>query len=220
MRILIVSPHADDETLGCGGMIARRADEGHEVHVVVAAISAVARLDGVLKNSAEQRRAEFEQAVRRLGVKQHVVLYEEHENRLDTLPQIELISRLEALLDENAYDQVFLPLASHHQDHRAVFGAATAALRERGRTHRESLVAAYEYAYAGWSPDPLPGGRLYVDVTGFLERKLDALRAYESQLREPPHPVSLEAVTRLAALRGVEGGMEHAELFRVLRMRA
>ena len=216
MRVLIVSPHADDEVLGCGGMIARRVAEGHHVDVAVVTVADVYRGDE-LKSSMQTRVDELGEACRILGATNLPILLPGHENRLDTVPMIDLMGKLDALLVETPYDQVFVPYPSHHQDHRRVFEAAFGALREKGRPG-PSLVAQYEYPYVGWSPEPIAGGRYYVDVTDHLSAKRDALAAYASQAYAAPHPIAWESVEALARQRGAECGRAHAELFYVLKM--
>ena len=219
MRLLIIAPHADDETLGCGGTIARRVEEGHEVHVVVASLSDVFVSSRILKNSAAKRREELGEALKRLGVQRHTLLGL-LENRLDQAPQLELVMRLDEILAETSYDQVFFPCASHHQDHRGVFHACSSTLRKAER--RPRLVALYEHPCSEWAMAPAQfggGGRYYVDVSRHLDQKLTALSAYESQLLDPPHAMSLDAVRKLAALRGVECGVAYAEMFHLLWLR-
>jgi len=218
MRILILAPHADDEVLGCGGMLARRAAEGHEIQVVVASVGTVRAPDGRLKVTGEVRRAELAEAARRLSIPPPKVLYDELENRLDTLPRTELLGKLDALLAASPWDQVFFPYASHHQDHRVLHEVTWSALRQRPERRMERLAALYEYTYVGWAPAPVPGGRWYVDVSAQLERKLHALEAYASQAAPDEHPLSARGVEALAALRGAECGVRYAELFYVVRM--
>jgi LmbE family N-acetylglucosaminyl deacetylase len=204
--------------LGCGGYILRRVSEGHEVEVVVASISSVNRPGQALKSSAEARTREMEEAARRLGTACPRVLLPGHENRLDTLPIIEVMTILDVLLSAKRYEEVLVPYPSHHQDHRVCFDAAFGALREKGSPNAPSLIALYEYPYIGWTAGEVPGGKLYVDITTCIDAKLHALAAYESQVCEPPHPTSLHAVRTLAAMRGMECGRSFAELFYILKM--
>jgi LmbE family N-acetylglucosaminyl deacetylase len=217
-RILVLSPHADDEVLGCGGFIARRAAEGCEVHVLVATVGDVRNVDGSMKSSSAERRAELAEAARILGVARHEVLFADVENRLDTLPRIEIVTRLDRALATGGYEEVFLPCPSHHQDHRVLLDAGLAALRTRPAVRSVRLVALYEYAWSAWPEAAASTGRWYVSITPFVARKLAALRAYRSQLQKPPHPLSPESVERLAAQRGAECGEDFAELFHVVRM--
>ena len=217
MHVLVIAPHADDEVLGCGGLIRRRLDEGHSATVVVASIGTVHRA-GELKASADTRRDELTEAARRLGIEPPAILFEGYENQLDTLPMLKFVSALDELLTDRPYDQVFIPYPSHHQDHRIVYEACFTALREKGGAHAPSLIAAYEYPYIGWTPTEPRGGKFYLDITSYLDQKLHALAAYESQLGQAPHPTSPEAVTTLAAMRGLDCGRAYAELFYMLKM--
>jgi LmbE family N-acetylglucosaminyl deacetylase len=217
MSVLVIAPHADDEVLGCGGTIARRVAEGREVHVVVVGIGPVQRADGSLKVGAETRRAELAESCRRLGVASHCVLFEGLENRLDTLPRVDLVSRLDRVLEERAWVEVFAPGNACHQDHAIVHAAALAALRQRPGRRRESVCALYEYPLATWSSGPDDAGAWYVALGPHLESKMHALAAYASQAVPDPEPLSTAGVRRLAALRGSEVGVDSAERFRIVR---
>ena len=218
MKILVVAPHADDEVLGCGGMIVRRVREGHAVDVVVVTVGTVYRSNKELKSTEEVRLEELNQAARSMGVHTTSVLYPGFENSLGRLETVKLISRLEVLLNEGGYDQVFIPYASHHQDHRIVHDACFSALRQGALSYSPSVIAMYEYPYISWTPGSVCGGRYYVDISSALEGKEEALGAYRSQLYPPPSPVSLEAIRTLASMRGIECGCLFAELFFVLKM--
>src|SRR5258708_3986374 len=145
MKILIVAPHADDEVLGCGGLMARRAREGHVVDVAIATLGGLA-VPGRVATHPDVRRRELYDAAEILGANEPTVLFPGHDGKLDALPIIELVSRLDALLQERRYDQVFFCYPSHHQDHKTVHAACMSALRPRGQ-HEPSLIAVYEYPY-------------------------------------------------------------------------
>jgi LmbE family N-acetylglucosaminyl deacetylase len=225
MRVLIISPHGDDEVLGCGGMIRRRVAEGHTVNVVVAAVSTVHQAGEILKATAETRTQEMEEAARRLGTAPPEILFTGKENQLDTVPMLDIITALDRILTEGRYDQVYVPYPSLHQDHRVIYDASFSALREKGSEHSPSLIAMYEYPYIAWTPGDVKGGRCYVDITDQIDDKIRALEAYESQMprgpmrpRRAPHPVSPDAVRTLAAMRGLECGRKYAELYYLLKM--
>jgi LmbE family N-acetylglucosaminyl deacetylase len=217
MRTLAIAPHPDDETYGCGGTLARRARGGAEVHVVVVAASGVDHPDGRPKCTLETRRGELAEACRLLGVAEHAILYEGLENALDTLPLRDLVTRLDRVLARADYDEVLFPGPSHHQDHRAVLEAAYAALRVRPGRRTERRAAQYELAYGRWHSGQVQGAPWYVDVAATLPTKLAAVAAYSSQRHPDPAPLSAAAVTRLAALRGTECGLEHAERLHLVR---
>jgi LmbE family N-acetylglucosaminyl deacetylase len=130
---------------------------------------------------------------------------------------LNVVTAMDALLDDMAYDEVYLPYASVNHDHQVAYRAMLAALRPATGRPAPPFVAAYEYALIGWQLEAVPGGRLYVDIGETLEVKWAALQAYPSQLRPFPHPCSPEAVLALARFRGMEAGVDAAELFYLLR---
>ncbi|MCG8420965.1 MAG: PIG-L family deacetylase [Proteobacteria bacterium] len=217
MRILVISPHADDEVIGCGGTILRSVAEGHSVDVVVVTVGNVNRRHEEVKSTKSTRLREFEAVAAELGLSNYSVLFEDYENKLDMLPMLEIISQLDSALDAG-YDQVFFPYASHHQDHRVMYEACFSALREGARDNPPSLIAMYEYTYIGWAPASVPGGRYFVNITPYMERKKAILSLYSSQLHSEPHPISIGSVETLARMRGMESGTQYAEMFYLLKM--
>ena len=219
MNVLVIAPHADDETLGCGGLIARRAAAGAWVHVAVLGLAGVrARGDASgAPTQVEVRGRELKRACDLLGVQQVTALYPEQAMRMDTVPLVEVVTALDGLLDEREYDEVYLPYASVNHDHQVAYRAMLAALRPALGRKPVPLVAAYEYAMIGWQPEAVPGGKWYVDIGETLDIKLAALQAYATQVRPYPHPCSPEAVLALARFRGMEAGVGAAELFYLLR---
>lgn len=212
-NILVLAPHADDEVVGCGGLIARRALEGAAVHVVVGAVGGLHHRHLETAATTECRKNELLAAAAILGVARTTILYEGLDMRLDTVPEVELVTSVDAILDETRYDEIYFPYASHNHDHRVLFNVAFAALRNTPGRPTPRVVALYEYAYVGWQPQEIRGGRMYVDISSTLERKLAAFEAYPSQLKAAPHPCSRHGIETLARMRGLEAGVAAAEMF-------
>jgi N-acetylglucosamine malate deacetylase 1 len=214
MSVLVIAPHADDEVLGCGGMILKHTSI---THVVVLAVGGVQHRHLAEEATLDERTWELQQASSVLNVT-HQVLFPNYDMSLDRLPLREIVSKIDKVLDEDDYNEVYLPYASINHDHDITYRATLSALRMGARPHVPRLVAAYEYAMIAWQPTPIEGGRFYVDITDTLNDKLRALACYKSQLRCAPHPCSEEAVRTLAAMRGMEVGIHAAEMFYLLRM--
>lgn len=216
-NIIIISPHADDEIIGCGGMISRSAESGDRVTVVVMATGGVKHCHLKVMSPTEKRVAEFQESARRLGVAKTVVLFPDKDMKLDIIPSVEIVSALDSVLNEHEYDECYIPEPSHNKDHRVTYESALASLRP-GARKQPQMVATYESASSSWWNKSVSGGDFYCNITGFLEKKLFALEAYQSQLQCYPHPVSSDALERLAAYRGMECGSEYAERFHIIRM--
>lgn len=216
-RILVMSPHADDEVIGCGGMITRAVIAGVNVTVVVMATGGIKHYHLMEMSSIENRVAELKTCSQRLGVSRTEVLFPGKDMNLETIHSLELVSALDNVLNEFEYDECYLPEPSYNKDHRITYESAMAALRPGARRY-PLLVATYESATSGWWNKVTAGGQLYVDITSTIENKLFSLESYQSQIRSFPHPASSEATRRLAAFRGIECGVEYAELFQIIRM--
>ncbi len=221
---LVLAPHADDEVLGAGGWICRAAASGWWVLVLFATFAgfrSVAR-DGDSETTA--RVAEAEAALAVMGASGYDALFlgEENHLKLDTVPRTELTGFVERALEKHRPSVVILPTRAHyHQDHRAFAEAAIAALRPMpaGRWPIPERVLAYGHTAAGW------GGSGYhfqpsafADISAVIDRKLEALACYESQLCPPPHPRSLDGMRANAASWGSYAGCAYAEPFECLRL--
>jgi N-acetylglucosamine malate deacetylase 1 len=222
-RILVVAPHADDETLGVGGTIARRVAEGWEVHVAV--VTGHGKTPHPLWPASlwDRIRAEARQACAVLGV--HRLHFEEVPAAMVADQPVWFLNRTIGALVENIQpDVLYAPFPFDlHKDHREVFHALSVAWRSSSPTGRKlRAVHCYEvqsethwnapYLEAGFTPNT------WVDVSAYLDTKLRALACYESQLRPAPDARSIEAVRALAMWRGSQQNMTAAEAFVTIRM--
>lgn len=208
-RVLVVAPHADDEVIGCGGTVAKLVRQGASVHVVVVGLGGI--------HPIEMRMSELHEASEVLGVQRCTVLYPGMDLWLDTIPQVEIVTELDALLEEG-YDYVFYPCLSHDQGHRVVQQTCTAALRPGTHLPTPKAILMYENHYPGWVPMQTSSGKLYIDITDMIDVKLSALERYASQLKPYPHPLSVKAVKLIASVRGLEMGVRYAERFHVVQI--
>ncbi|MGW4964231.1 PIG-L deacetylase family protein [Nonomuraea sp. NPDC004186] len=221
-RVLVISPHADDEVLGCAGLMAAQAELGAEVHVLYLAVDGM-RHYGLAGATTYRQRLDEIEAVRGLLGFTFEIAYGDRglTERLDTLPRRELVDLFEHALNERRPDLLLLPsFADYDQDHCAVFDAGFAAARPIAQQFGKWLVPnvfMYEMSKIQWASEPMPRSTAYCDISAYMGAKLAALRAYESQHRPSPHIRSEDSVTALATLRGAEIGVTRAEAFGVLR---
>lgn len=232
-RLLVVTPHPDDETFGCAGTIARVKALGGQAYVLVVSAGGIAQHgrgpdgQGLGFVSGDERRAEFEDVMKFLKVDGHEVLFGDdasHE-RLDTVPQRELIERIEygaALsLEKLRPSMVLVPARSFNQDHVATFRACVAATRPApaGARHLVPYVLAYDNTTAFWAaPDEWFVPNVFVDISGYVDAKVEAVRRYRSQLRRPPFHASSQGLQTTAAFYGGQVSVGAAEAFQALRL--
>lgn len=221
-RILVVAPHADDETLGAGGTIARRAAEGCEVHVAV--VTGHGREPHPLwpRSAWDRVRGEAKLASQLLGV--HQLHFEELPAALIADQPVWHVNRtIGALVEKIQPDVLYAPFPfDMHRDHREVFHALSVAWRPSSATGRK-LRAVYCYEVQSethWNAPYLEAAfapNVWVDISVHLDTKLRALACYESQLRPAPDARSIDAIRALAIWRGSQQGMAAAEAFVTIR---
>lgn len=223
MTTLVIAPHADDETLGLGGTIAKLSDEGHRV-VVAVMTGHGEHGDHPLwgREVFDAVRTEAKAACQVLGV-QALVFREVPAARVAEIPPYELNRITRDLVEEVRPERLYVPFPFDlHKDHRELFHSFSVAWRTSspaGRGIREIL--AYEtQSETHWNAPYLEAGflpQVWTDITHQLERKLSALACYRSQVRPAPDARSLEAVEALARWRGAQVNVPAAEAFVLLR---
>lgn len=220
-RILVIAPHPDDETYGCGGLIARARAHGGRVYVMVVSAGDLQHYDEEHSTVAVSRRQkELADSMSVLGVEDYCILFTDSHShmRMDVMPRRDLLDEIERgsalAMDRLRPDMVILPAMSYNQDHEAVFKAGFTACRPGMPTVRPvvKVVLSCDAPQLGWNWEPFHPN-VYVDISEYLELKLKAHACHDSQLRPPPHHGSLENMERLARLRGAEISVDAAEAF-------
>ncbi len=218
MKVLVISPHPDDEVLGVGGTIARLAGEGNDVTVAIVTKGWEPLFPS---GQVEQVRAEARAAGEALGVRS-LRFMDLPVTKLGAIPEHELNGEFSRLINDEKPQWVFLPYpGDRHEDHKEVFDACMVALRPAAERKGVARILCYEtVSETHWSApgiEPSFQPQLWVDISDCLSVKLEAMRKYASQLREEPDARSLDAISSLAKWRGSIVGMLAAECFVVVR---
>jgi len=220
---LVVAAHPDDEVLGCGGTIARMTSDGVAVHVLLMADGVRSResdLEELLPQKLAARTAAAESAARTLGCAS-VELLDLPDNRLDRVDLLDIVRRIERVVHARRPSV----LLTHHAgdvniDHRLVHDAVIAACRPQPGHPVDELLFFEVPSSTEWRP---PGSgepftpNWFVNVSETFGKKLEALAAYDTEMRSFPHPRSLRAVDALAQWRGAAVGVDAAEAFMLAR---
>lgn len=221
-RVLVVAPHADDEAMGCAGLLAKLADRDCEVHVLYMAVDGFHHYGLERQTSYQERLREIEAVTDLLGCS-YEIAYGDRDliEKLDTVPKRDLVDLFEAKINERRPDLLLLPYGvDYDQDHVATFLAAFAATRPIAEVFGKYLtphVMTYEMTKINWASEPLPRPVAYCDISEHLDVKQEAIKRYATQFRPNPHIRSPESVEALASVRGKEIGVSYAEAFGVLR---
>ena len=222
--IFIVAAHPDDEVLGCGGTIARHADAGDQVQVLIVAEGATSRQEQRNRNEATDELSALAQAAQKVGTilgAKEVELLDLPDNRLDSLDRLDLIKQIELRIARYQPQVVYLHHAGDvNVDHRRLHEAVVTACRPIPGQPVRRLLSFEVASSTEWQPPgsaPAFHPNWFVDISSQWPRKREALEAYASEMRPWPHARSLEALEHLARWRGAQVGLEAAEAFCLLR---
>jgi LmbE family N-acetylglucosaminyl deacetylase len=217
---LVIAPHPDDEVLGVGGTLLRYGAEGCRLGWLI--VTGVSAAHGWSEETVK-RRAEEIAKVRDIFGFESVFELDFPTTKLDQLPMSQLVSGFSQVFKSFEPETVFVPHPSDvHTDHKVVFNAA-ASCAKWFRYPSVRRVLAYETLSEtefGIEPGLAFRPNVFVDIAPFLEKKMDALGVYASELGAFPFPRSLDAVRALATLRGSASGFKAAEAFELLMERA
>lgn len=231
-RLLVITPHADDETYGCAGSIARIKDLGGEVYVVLVSVGDIVQFadgeDGANTKfvSHETRLREFESVMQLLKVDDWDVLLTDAESHLalDVVPRKKLVGLIETggklAIETVRPTMVMIPAASYNQDHEALYRACVTATRPGvpGQRHVVPTVLVYDNTALFWSfGQDRFHPTCYIDISEYLDIKIQAMQLHASQVRPPIYHGSPESLELATKVRGREVSVEAAEGFAVLR---
>ena len=219
-KVLVISPHPDDETLGAGGSIVKLINEGHQVLILT-----VSGHLPPLYNREEYDKtiSEAYNAYEILGVKDSKFL-EIPATMIDKEPIHELNNKISSIINDFKPNIVFCPFPDRHIDHRLIFESTLVATRPVNYGKNIELVAAYEtLSETHWNaphiePNFVPN--LVFDISSHINKKIEALKCYKSQINLDDGPRSIKAIKSLATFRGSQSGFDYGEAFYIIRMTA
>lgn len=219
--VACIAAHPDDEVLMAGASLARHAAAGQAVRILILGTGLEARGaadTGALTKLAGEARA----AAGVLGAAEPEMAGLP-DNKLDTLPLLDLVQRIETYIERIAPSVIY----THHcsdlnVDHRLTHDAVVTACRPLPGRSVPRILAGEVLSSTEWQSPQRTAFQptVFHDVEATLEAKLAAMRAYAGELRDPPHPRSLDGIRAQAQLRGMQAGCRAAESFMLVRERA
>jgi LmbE family N-acetylglucosaminyl deacetylase len=213
MKILVTAAHPDDETLGCGGTIAKLSRKGHEVHLLTFTDGIGARLEG-------DRRSELYDVSKILGISQFES-FDFPDNQMDTVPLLSVVKKIEDYLEKNNLNPDWVMTHTPdclNIDHKIVHTATLTAFR--GLSYYNPIkIMCYEVPSSSeWNPLKKFMPNFYVSLSKEdFQKKMSALNVYDGEIREFPHPRSYKNIDVLACATGSEVGYEKSEKFMIIR---
>jgi len=213
-QVLVIAPHPDDETLGCGGTLLRHIAENDQVHWLI--MTTMTEVAGFSRQRILSRFDEIKTIADAYGFASY------HQapfvtSLLDTYAKNDLVSEISEYVGKVKPEIVYLPYRYDiHSDHAIVFDAAVSCTKSfrhpyinRVRVYETLSETEFTMRTNNGAFQP----NLWVDVSDYLERMIEIIGIYEGETGDFPFPRSETNIRALAAFRGATVGIDAAEAF-------
>ena len=214
MKILVVSPHPDDETLGAGGTILRLTAEGNEVFWLNITQMADSKFS---KETIERRKVQLEKIENFYGFSK-VYHLNMPSTELDNADSAKAIDMIGAVIGEVKPETLILPDYNDvHSDHKRVFEWCYSCSKVFRYPYIKKILTMEVVSETDFGGLDAFFPNYFVDITDYMEDKIQAFRIYDTEMAAPPFPRSEENVRALATVRGAMAGVRYAEAFRLIK---
>ncbi len=219
-KILVVAVHPDDETLGCGGTLLKLRQMGKEIHWLIVTSTKNSRVFG--KDFGLKREVEIKNVAEKYGFASYEVLDFEA-GFLEEEPKINIVNEINRVVKKIEPNTIFLPFPwDIHKEHQITFKAAFACAKVFRNGFIKRTFVMETQSETDFSPVPLVNAFTpthFVDITGFVDKKIEIMKIFGTELSLYPFPRSENALRALSKIRGVQSGFNDAEAFMCLKER-
>lgn len=217
-NVIVISAHPDDEILGAGGTILRHKKEGDKVGWLI--VTNIFEHQGFSAERVISRQAEINMVASNCGF-DAVWKLDYPTMSLSGRSLIDMVPRISKIFSDFEVNTVYtMNRSDAHSDHRIIFDAVAACTKSFRYPHlREFLMyeTLSETEFAPALPEKMFIPNHFVDITPYLEKKLEVMSIYESELGSHPFPRSAENLRALAHYRGASAGVPYAEAFQIVK---
>ena len=217
-NILIISPHPDDETIGCGGIILKNKYKKNKVHCLLV----TNLLEG--KNISSIEIKNYNKQIRNMKALYKFDSFKQLSfpaSELDTISENTIIHYMDDYIKKIKPNIVYIPFPGDiHSDHRKVFNMASSCTKSFRKPYINEVILYEVLSETNFSINPTLGPfkpNLYEDITQFFENKIKICNIFKSEFKTHPFPRSKDSVKALAILRGSEAGFKYAEAFMIIK---
>lgn len=217
-NILVIAVHPDDETLGCGGTLLKHKANGDAVHWLI--VTSIKEENGFAASVVESRRQEIK-TVSSMYSFDGVYNLDFPTMQLDTLPFRRLIGSISDVFRKVEPNIVYVPFKSDvHTDHQIAFRATYNCTKIFRYPSIKKIVMMETLSETEFAPSTREDSfipNMFVNITDFIDRKIEIMNHYKTEIGQYPFPRSEENIRALATFRGATAGCEYAESFMILK---
>jgi LmbE family N-acetylglucosaminyl deacetylase len=216
-KVLILSPHADDEILGCGGFISRYSKENYHINVLILTNANKGAPETYSSEEIKRLRKEAKIANNLIGTSR---LFFENlpALNLNNYPVYKITNIINKYIADINPEIVLMPSINDiHDDHKIIFKAAKVSMRPNKKSNLKKILSYEVLSETEWNEEGKsfnPNYFVHLKKSD-INNKVQAFLKYKSQVKKFPHPRSKEAIINLSRVRGSQSFIEYAEAFKV-----
>jgi len=213
-KILVIAVHPDDETLGCGGTLLKHKANEDEIHWLICT-------ETNKNNDFYQVREKEVEKVSEMYGFNSVSNLQLKTMQVDEYSMSELIGNISKVINDIKPNIIYLPFKGDvHSDHRKIFEASYSCTKSFRypfikKIYMIETLSETEFAPSVSEDSFIPN--VFVDISEYMDRKIEIMKVFESEIAEHPFPRSERNLKALATLRGATAGCEYAESFMLLK---
>jgi len=216
--VLVIAPHPDDETLGCGGTLLSLKDKNYKIHWLI--ITEISEENGYTAANILKRGHEIDIVSRKYGFSS-VLKMGIPTAKVDEIPKGVLVQKISNVFNEIEPNILFLPYKNDvHTDHKIISECAISCTKWFRYPFLETVLFYETLSETDFNIDSTSSNfspNVYIDISNYLDEKINIMSEYKSEMSEFPFPRSEKAIRSLAYLRGSQCGSDAAEAFELLR---
>ena len=232
MKILVLAAHPDDEVLGMGGTIKKLSKKGNDIKIIFMSTGILSRRkietkvskqvftkDWMKKNANKIKnlRDDAKKAGKILGVNE-IEFMDFPDNEMDMVSTLMITKSIENSIKDFKPNVIYTtPQNDVNVDHQKVFASTLVATRPYKNSILQEVISYEIPSSTEWFFPSQFSPNIFVDISKEFTSKIKAIKAYKTEIREFPHPRSIEALEVITKRWGSVSGFNYAEAFRLVR---
>ena len=213
-KVIVIAVHPDDETLGSGGTLLKHKKDGDEIHWLIC--TTIEKTD----SNFEVRENEIKKVDKIYGFKT-INNLRLKTTKVDEYSNQRLVKLISDIFNEIRPNIIYLPFKGDiHSDHREIFNAAYSCTKSFRFPFVEKIYVMETLSETEFSPFDGENNftpNVFVDISNFIDKKIEIMKIYKSEIGEHPFPRSEKNIRALATYRGASSGFNYAESFILIK---
>lgn len=218
MNVLVISPHPDDETLGAGGILLKLKSNGHKVYWLN--VTNMKTEYGYTNERVKERNEEINKVKQAYSFDGFWNLEMEPAG-MDKYETGNLVSQFKQIFEKVRPELLLLPYQYDvHSDHRVIFDTVYSCTKSFRAPYLKTVLSMEILSETDQAQRECGSApNVFVDISPFIDKKIEIMKIYKSEIDTAPFPRNENAIRGLAAYRGATAYYEYSEAFYLIKSR-